>query len=209
MSDDLFGEAEIDLDGVGPGKELEARPPGMTSVELSLLPDKLTVEWISRQVPKKTWRANQTILNPHLIHKMHKDIRKGLSQRAVAARAGITHTTWYRWERQAAQEIEPYATWYRCMLHGVALLEDELIDHVRTAAGADWKAATWLLGKINREEYAETKGSTTTNVHIEGDVGAKQTVNSLDNDDAERIARIMGRIGALPTVDVEIVEEGE
>lgn len=210
MSDDIFEEAEIDLDGLGPGKELEKRPKGMTSAELSRLPDKLTAEWVGRQLPKKDWQKNQSVLNPQLIVHMHKDIRKGLSQRAVCARSGISTQTWWMWERKAAEEVEPYATWYRCMLHGVALLEDELIDHVRTAAGMDWKAATWLLGKINRDEYADTKGAVTTNVRIEGDVGNKQTINSLDESEATKIANLMAKIGALPpatVVDAEVVED--
>lgn len=213
MSNDFFEEAELELDPDMKGRELTPQPKGLTSAELATLPDNLSSASIERQLPRGVWRANRSILNPDLILHMHKLTKKGLSQRAVCARSGISEATWWTWERKAAAGEEPYTLWYACMIHAASLLEEDLIDNVKSAANVDWKAATWLLGRINREAYAETKGTQVNNFNVSGDVNGEQTtVNSMSDDDAQRIATLMGKIGALPSaepVDAEVVEDDE
>jgi transcriptional regulator with XRE-family HTH domain len=213
MSDEgIFENVEIDFSTVETGHELEKKAVAPAKRDAIAIPDKITKEWIDAQVPRKIWSNKKDAINPYLILTMHKLVRKGLSKKAVCARVGLNVNTWTKWEKAAAQDIEPYATWYKVMLHASGDLEAELLSNVRNAAIDDWKAATWLLGKINREEYAENKGGGgITNINVEGDaVEKKQTVNAITEDSAQKIANIMGKIGALPpgpVVDAEVVED--
>lgn len=214
MSDEgLFEEAEIDLTNAGPGSEVVPAPVGPTAVQASMIPDKLTLDWVNAQVPAKVWKKNG-YLNPHLVVEMHKMARKGMTPSVIAARCGVHMNTWTKWARKAAAGEEPYATWYRCMLVGSADIQEEQIANIRAAATSDWKAAAWLLGKLNRDDFGDGKtGQNVTNVHVEGDAVEKKetkTVSTIDEDAAQRIATIMGKIGAIPSnnvVDAEVVED--
>jgi hypothetical protein len=211
----FWNESEIDLDSAT-GKEVEKLPkPSFSEVEEFSIPDKLTMTWIKNQLPASVWKKAASKggrCNPNMIASMAKHATKTPSKRAIMARMGMSERTWYLWENKAALGEQPYALWYQCMMHSFASIEDELLDNIRGHAMSDWKAATWLLSRMNKEEFAENKGNSgTTNVTIEGDSGTKVTINTLTQDDANAIGKIFTQIGAFDpnVIDGEVVEDDE
>lgn len=205
-----FIKAEVELSEVTVGKKKSASVPVPSKAKsVELIPDKITSTWVAAQATADEWRKSK-LLNPEMVMHMHKLARQGLSKGAVCGRMGISSGNWNRWTVQAMNGDEPYMTWYRCMMHATGDLEAELITDVRKAAASDWKAATWLLGKINREEYSDKSNGITNNIHVDGDAVDKKTVNSMTEADAAKIASLMDQIGALrPAMEAEVVEEDE
>lgn len=185
-------------------------------------PHKITAEWVREQLPKKVWdtvKRNGGQCSPETIHCMADIARRTPSKRSISIRAGLHPKTWQRWEALAEQGEQPYLLWYQCMALSLSELEEEMLDNIRGAAVSDWKAATWMLSKINKEEFAEQKGggdSSSTSIEIKNDKNsAKVTINTLTREDTEKIGAIFQQIGAFQpqelesgeVVDGEVVEE--
>lgn len=210
MSDD-FWTSEVEIDDLQPGKAVERTPKDLEPHQEYRLPNKITANWAEAQLTKKEWaqikRTQSSLkLNPAMIESMCRDAAKGLSKRSIMARHGMSVTTWYAWERKAAEEIQPYALWYNCMMYTVSTVEEELLDNIRLAGMADWKASKWLLETMNRDEYGPTpKGDV---IHT-GDTNVELSVNHVSNDMATAVANILKQI--MPEDDYiegEVVEDG-
>lgn len=188
------------------GADVDVVPPS-ADLELSALhriPEEITAEWVASQLPPWEWRAapNKT-LNPYLIAKMAGDAGKGISKRAIMAKAGYSLSTWGRWVEKADQGVQPYALWYKCMIFAIARVEEELIQVIQDAGMTDWKAAKWLLEQVNRAEYRENAASTAITVHGGVTTDSNTSINFVSEDDAFRIAKIMQGIGVIPPADGE------
>lgn len=191
-------------------------PKEMSKVDRYRMPDKPTASWIEAQLTKKEWaeikRTQQgTRLNPHLIESMCRDAEKGLSKRSIMARAGYSFQNWRLWEQRAANGQQPYALWYQCMMISISSVEEDLLDNIKMAGQADWKASKWLLEQLNKEEYSPATQAGTT-VNIAGDVNAStdnsSSVNYMDDTKAMEVARLLQQFGVVPT-EIENVVEGE
>lgn len=204
-------EVETDVES-NPGLPVKREPAELSQVDLYRAPKKITAKWVVGQLPMSDWDGfHNKRLNPHLIEAMAKDAARGLSKRAIMARAGYHVRTWSNWVKWAEEGQEPYALWYRCMLVSFASKEEEMLDLIDTHAETDWKAAKFRLEALNREEYGQTAGTATT-VNVHGDVKAGDTnsINYFTQEEALNVASIMQAIGALPqapVVDAEVVEE--
>jgi hypothetical protein len=216
-TEDIFDDdsIEVELTDVAKttGRELIRRRTHLTADEALEIPEKITIPWVRSQLDKSVW-AYKKAMTPATIVRMHADVKKGLPRTAVCARAGISPYTWAYWVGEANQGIEPYATWHRLMLHAAGDLQAELIDNIRDAADeGDWKAASWLLSKVNKEDFGNSSSSSgTTNINVSGDVNTTRAddMHSLTDENAARLARIMGKIGALgpaPVTDAEVVDD--
>jgi hypothetical protein len=201
-------QTEVDLEGAK-SAEVEKFPPQFSEDESLELPDKFTSSWVRSQLAESVWKKvpQQAKISPALIAEMANAAAKTPSKRGLMARFGMGPKSFYIWEAKAAQGIEPYALWHRCVMHGFSKLEEELLDNVRGHAISDWKAAAWYLARLNREEFGEKQA--TTQISVQGEGGSKVTVNRITEDDAMAIARIMGEIGALPSGTSDNVIEGE
>lgn len=193
-------ESEIQVEE-SQSKAVEKLPPQFP--ETAAIPDTITRAWVEAQLPASTWKKARK-LSPGVIAEMAKIAGKTPSRRGMMARFGLAISTYYQWERKAAQGEQPYALWHQCIMHGFSQLEEELLDNVRGHAVSDWKAAAWYLARINREEYGEKQSS--TQIEVKGEGGSKVTINRITDDDAMAIARIMGDIGALPSADPKVIE---
>lgn len=208
---EFWGDAEVNLDAVQDraSKEVEPRAKELSDLEAAGMPNELTIGWVDRQLPTAVWRENKTALNPAMIVLMCKYARKGMSKRAIMARIGMHVNSWTVWERQAAQGNQPYALWYQCVMHSASGIEEELLDRVRRHAIEDWKAASWLLNKLNPDEFSENKNPTTTvNINNDG-IEAKVQVNRLDDNTTKKIAELyMAHVQPEPAaIEGEVVEE--
>lgn len=195
--------------GKKPGKDIQR-------AVIPVFPKKLSVEWIREQLPAEFWENlhHNCQCVPETIYIMSEYARRTPSKRAIAVRAGLHERIWSQWEERAQNGEQPYLLWYQCMAYALSELEEELLDNIRGAAMSDWKAATWMLGKINKAEFSDSRGGSntvdnrsgdnSTNIQIEGD---KLTVNSLSRDDAARISEIFQEIGAFSKP--EALESGE
>lgn len=196
-----------EIEGVSPGKKLPVPAQEFSEAELYRVPDRLSAGWIEKQLPRSVWKDNRSKLNPHVIASMCDDARKGLSKRAIMARAGFGLQTWNQWEHKAADDSPVYALWYMCMIHSISSVEEELIGTIRDATENDWKAAKWLLERINKEEYSDAPAG--VNIHL-NKTENQTTINTITDEDSLAIAAILKEIGAVP--DAEIIEgevEGE
>jgi len=188
------------------GAEVAKLPPQFP--EDAILPDKITKAWVEAQLPQSVWKKHKNNrCTPTIIAEMARVAGKTPSKRGLMARFGLTHQTYYVWERKAAQGEQPYALWHQCVMHGFSQIEDELLDNIRGHAVVDWKAAAWYLARLNREEFGEKQA--TTQISVQGEGGSKVTINRITDDDAMAIAKIMDQIGALPAAPSNDVIEGE
>lgn len=205
MSDEYWSESNFEAE---PGRPLPAVPNEFSEVELYRVPDRLSAGWIEKQLPKSVWRENRSALNPHMILSMTEDARKGLSKRAIMARAGLSVNTWAKWEKRATEGDLVFALWYKCMIHSISSVESKLIGNVMDAADEDWKAAKWLLERLNKEEYADTQAGLTVNIDKSDN---KTTINTITDDSAQAVARLLQELGVAnsSTIDAEVVEDGE
>ena len=195
-----------------PGLPARRVPQEMDEVDKYRLPKVITVEWVTAQLTKSEWAQlkrtqKNLMLNPHVIVSMCKDAAKGLSKRSIMARHGMSVATWARWEHKAAEDIQPYALWYNAMMYTVSGVEEELLDNIKLAGQADWKASKWLLEQLNKDEYGPTPKNQITNIN--GDINTETSVNHVDDTAAMQIAKIMQSIGALDIPDEDIVEDAE
>lgn len=211
---------ESSIEGT-PEKAVEKRPEPAVS---PVFPDKLTVSWIRDQLPEAVWAKatkGNGLCSPEMIKVMADFARKTPSKRAISVRAGTSPHTWNEWEARAARGEQPYLLWYQCIAVSLSELEEELIDNIRGASMSDWKAATWLLGRVNKDEFGDVKptapAQASTTVEVKADKSTKVTINSLTREDTDRIADIMSQIGAFnppaeleegEIVDGDVVEEG-
>jgi hypothetical protein len=204
MSDEQWWPT-TESEDVPPGNALEPQPREFTEAELYKTPAHLTAAWIERQLPKSVWKANKSKLNPHLIYSMCEDARKGLSKRAIMARIGMQPTTWDSWQRKAFEGSSVYEVWYMCIMHSISSVEAKLVDNVMDAADNDWRAAKWLLERINKDEYSDAPSSIAVTVNTE-----KPSINSISDENALAIANILQELGVVQeTVDAEVVEDDE
>lgn len=204
MSNGWWDESEVEAT---PSKgNLPAVPEEFSEAELYRVPERLTAGWIERQIPKSVWKESRSKLNPHLILSMAEDAGKGISKRAIMARAGYSVNTWHAWVKRAAAGEPVYELWYKCILFAASSKEAELIEKVDGAATSDWRAAKWLLEQINKEEYAEATGNLTVNVDNSKD---KTTINSISDNNAVSVAKILQELGVAggDVVDGEVVED--
>ncbi len=221
MSDEWWDSSEVeDAPSRLPAKKV---PKEMSNVDRYRMPDTPTAPWIEAQLTKKEWAEIKrtqgvTKLNPHLIEGMCEDAKKGLSKRSIMARAGYSLSTWYTWEKKAAQGLQPYSLWYQCMMISVSSVEEDLLENIKMAGMADWKASKWLLEQLNKDEYAPVTQRSTT-VNVQGDLNATSTdnsssVNYMDDTKALEVARLLQQFGVVPTqidnvVEGEVVDEGD
>lgn len=213
MADEWWDtDAEIEAE---PGVPVEPEPRGLSEIELYNAPKTITASWVEKQLTKAEWKSfKNSRLGPHLIEAMCKDASKGLSKRAIMARAGYSLDSWYLWVQKAEEGVEPYSLWYRCMLIAIAKAEGELIDLVKLGAQGDWKAAKWLLEQLNKGEYGPTPVQQTVNVHGDVNQTNEHSVNYLSQDDAVDVARIMQQIGVIPrsappAIEGEVIDESD
>jgi hypothetical protein len=216
MSEDWWDTAEVeDEPSKLPAKKV---PKEMSKVDRYRMPDKPDASWIEAQLTKAEWREIKrtqqgTRLNPHLIESMCRDAEKGLSKRSIMARAGYSYQTWRLWEQKAAKGLQPYALWYQCIMISISSVEEDLIQDIRLAGQADWKASKWLLEQLNKEEFSPASQSGTT-VNVAGDLNAtnntdnSNSVNYMDDQKAIEVARLLQQFGVVPTA-IENVVEGE
>lgn len=215
MSDEWWNDSDVEDEPSNlPAKKV---PKEMSNVERYRMPESPTAKWIEAQLTKKEWAEikrtqGTTKLNPHLIESMCEDAKKGLSKRSIMARAGLSVQSWHRWEQQAAQGLQPYALWYQCMMISVSSVEEDLLENIKLAGMADWKASKWLLEQLNKDEYSPVTQKSTT-VNIAGDLNATSTdnsnsVNYMDDNKALEVARLLQQFGVVPT-EIENVVEGE
>ncbi len=212
-TDDEFDEPiEIDDAMLRPGKDLQPAPSPVTPYQqwsAEPMPTNLSPKWVEGQLHKAVWKENRSKINPQSVVFMAKLRSQGLSKKGVMARLGMSSHTWGSWMQKAKEGEQPYLLWSQCMSHAEADVEEEMLDNVRNAAQTDWKAATWVLSKMQPEDYNEKTGGTTINVH--GDINTQQnTVNSLSNDEVAGILDVWKEIGVLDkaeAVEAEVVED--
>lgn len=211
MSDDFWdNETDVDAEAGPPARRL---PAPIEDVDKYRLPKRITAGWVQARLTKGEWaqikRTQKNLtLNPFVIESMCLDAGKGLSKRSIMARHGLSVATWSRWERLAAEEVQPYALWYSCIMYTISNVEEDLIQDIRLAGQTDWKASKWLLEQLNKDEYGPTPKGTVVN--IGGDPAAELSVNHVSDTQAMEIAKIMKAIGALENNDViegEVVED--
>ncbi len=220
MSDEWWDSSEVeDEPSRLPAKKV---PKEMSNVDRYRMPETPTARWIEAQLTKKEWAEIKRTpgpgkLNPHLIEGMCEDAKKGLSRRSIMARAGYSLSTWYAWERKAAEGLQPYSLWYQCMMISVSSVEEDLLENIKMAGMADWKASKWLLEQINKDEYAPATQRGTT-VNVQGDLHAtsvttEENPNFMSDEKALEVAKLLQRFGVVPAIDNvvegEVVDEGD
>lgn len=208
-ANDEFWTSEIE-ESPEPGKAMEKRPRGPSEADKYRAPDRITPKWIRQQLPKTVWDElpRNTKLNEFIISNMCDDAKRGLSKRAIMARAGFAVATWYAWEKRAAEGDEPYALWYRCMMVSAASLEEELLDSMYEQAviTRDFKATQFMLKQNNKEEYADDPK---LSVNI-GKIEEKTSINYINHDHVKEVGSLLAQLGLTgPVVDAEVVEEDE
>lgn len=203
-------ELETDVEA-SPGLPVKREPAELSDTDLYRAPRKITAKWVSSQLDVSDWAGfHNKRLNPHLIESMAKDAAKGLSKRAIMARAGYNVRTWSNWVKWADEGQQPYELWHRCMMIAIASVEEDLIGTIASAAESDWKAGKWLLEQLNKEEYGQAAQTTTVTVHGDVKGGDSNSINYFTQEEALSVANIMQAIGALPkaeVVDAEVVGE--
>lgn len=183
-------------------------------------PRVVTPAWVEDQLSGSQWRiikGNGIRLNAQLISSMSKDASKGLSKRAILARHGFTPDRWSEWARKALQGYEPYYLWSQCMQYSAAQVEQDVMQDIRLQAKGDFKAAKWIMERINPDEYGPAPKEQTVNIH--GDVNNTQnnttqnetSVNYMSDEHALEVARLLKNFGVLPELDAvqeaEVVED--
>lgn len=213
MSDDEWWDTEVEIEA-SPGPPAKVPPRELDEVDKYRMPDRITAKWVQAQLTRQEWAdikkssRNRATLNPQVIESMSRDAKKGLSKRSIMVRHGLTANTWGLWERKAATGEQPYLLWYQVMMYAISDVEEELLDNIRLAGQADWKASKWLLEMLNRDEYSPTPKSQTVN--IAGDVHAESTSNSVNymsDEKALEVAKLLQGFGVIPQIDN--VVEGE
>lgn len=205
-------EAETEIDAT-PGPPAVRKPKELDSVDKYRMPATITAGWVEKQLTKGEWaqikRAHPKLtLNPHVIENMARDAKKGLSKRSIMARAGLSVATWAAWEHKAAQGEQPYLLWYQSMMYSISSVEENLIENIKLAGMADWKASKWLLEQLNKDEYSPTPKNQIVNVA--GDVKTENNTNSINymsDEKALEVAQLLQTFGVVP--QIENVVEGE
>jgi len=187
-----------------PAKRQPTPTPKIDEDVFEGMPDRITAEWVRKQLPASVWRDHKQALKPAEISAMARDAKKGISKRAILGKAGYHVSSWDRWTRLAAEQNHPvYTLWYKVMIASISSVEEELMDSIRAEAMGDWRAAKWLLEQLNKDEYTESK---TTNININRE--EKVSINTITDSDAIEMARILQEIGAVPDIeDAEVVED--
>lgn len=214
MSEDNWWDTTAELDAK-PGLPVKRQPRELDEIDEHRMPSRLSASWIEGQLPDKFWTDFKKVggkLTAPMIAAMCDDARRGLSRRAIMARAGFHVRTWWAWEKKAADEMQPYVLWYQCLIHSISQVEEELVDNIRMQSTGDWKAAKWLLEQLNRDEYSPTPSAQILNIHGDVKQDNTQSVNYMDQNSAVQVAQLLKQIGALPageeeTVDAEVVDE--
>ncbi len=211
MSEEWW-EAETEVEAT-PGPPAVRKPKELDSVDAYRLPTTITAAWIEKQLTKSEWaqikRSHPRLtLNPYIIENMARDAKKGLSKRSIMARAGLSASTWTHWEHKAAEGEQPYLLWYQMMMYSISSVEEDLIENIKMAGMADWKASKWLLEQLNKEEYSPTPKNQIVNVA--GDVKTENNTNSINymsDEKALEVAQLLQNFGVVP--QIENVVEGE
>jgi len=90
-------------------------------------------------------------------------LRAGNYRKTACQVAGISYATFNNWMKKGGdgedgERIdfdEPYRSFVDDVHTAEAEGEVELLGLIRSAAQADWKAATWILSKKNKEHWAD------------------------------------------------------
>lgn len=214
MSDEFDEPIDITEDMLEPGKQLKPAPKPVTPYQAyhsEPMPARLSPEWVEGQLPKELWKANRSAINPRTVVFMVDLRAQGLSKKGVMARMGLAPNTWHAWMKKAQAGEQPYLLWSQCIGTAEADMEEEMMDNVRNAAQSDWKAAKWVLERMQPEEYSDKAGGGGISIHGDVNVNNKQTtVNSLSLDEVAEIMGVFGEIditGSALTVEAEVVED--
>lgn len=214
MTNDDFDEPiELTEDMLSPGTELAPAPPAPDIYRQwsDPMPSRLSPNWVEGQLQKAVWKDTRSAINPQSICFMAGLRAQAMSIKGVMARMGLSPGAWHSWMKRAREGEQPYLLWSQCMGHAQADMEEELLDNVRNAATTDWKASSWLLGKMQPDDYSDKIGTTNNTINVHGDVNTQQTtVNSISNEELQDVMGIMNEINVLKRlepVDAEIVEE--
>lgn len=207
MADDWWGESEMDI---SESREVAIPPDEFSETEKYRVPDRLSAGWIERQLPKSTWKGlgKNSRINQHVIFIMCEAARKGLSKRAIMAQVGLSGATWTSWESRAKDGDPVYLLWYQCMMHSISQVEGNLIESIQDASQKDWRAAKWLLERINAEEYSDGPGGGLT-VNVNNNE-TKTTINTITDNDSLEIANLLHGLGIISGDNVlegEVVED--
>lgn len=94
-------------------------------------------------------------LTEEMIAKARELRAKGCSDRAIAARLGISPRTLRRWREQGEAGKEPYNAFYEALVQGEAELEEKCVSGIFEAGlRGQWQAFAWILERIYPERYA-------------------------------------------------------
>ena len=84
-------------------------------------------------------------------------LRKGHFVTNACKMAGIDGDTYYIWLKRGRQGEEPYATFAKEATAARSVVIDKMIDVIQTCAvQGDWRAASWYLEKVDRQNYGQS-----------------------------------------------------
>jgi hypothetical protein len=80
-------------------------------------------------------------------------LKLGLSIRAACDSAGINQSSYFEW-RSRADEGPPYSEFSEETTRARRAGRMSLVKTVRTAAQSDWRAATWMLERMDPDNFS-------------------------------------------------------
>lgn len=84
-------------------------------------------------------------------------VRLGMSFKDAAACAGVSYMTFNRWRERgmAPNAPEEYCDFCRRLDVARAEVQNDCLKQINKAAIEDWKAAAWLLERLNPEDWGK------------------------------------------------------
>jgi hypothetical protein len=182
------------------------------------VPDRVTADWARKQLTKAEWAAigrTRCNINPNSIEVMATDIRRGIPAKYVMAKMSLGMSTWYEWEKRAANGDQPYLLWYQAIQASKGEVVGKVLDSVmEQALAGDLKSAQMILKTVDRDEFSDKPS---TSVTINGGVGNSTSVNHMSDEKVVDLAQILVSLGIKnldppvhdDIIDAEEVEEGD
>jgi hypothetical protein len=98
-----------------------------------------------------------TALTPKTAAAIVDMVEKGAPFAVACEAAGVHRSTGYRWRKQGKPDEGPeeFRAFRDALLRARARAEQRLLATIDLAAPKDWKAAAWLLQKLNPRRYTD------------------------------------------------------
>jgi transposase len=101
-------------------------------------------------------RGRKTLLTSEMIELAAGYIKEGCTDRAAQDLIGISHETWYNWLQKAEERPGTiYGEFSDAIKKARAILQQDCVKIIKTAAKNEWQAAAWMLERRYPEDFGK------------------------------------------------------